>query len=210
MPRLSWIENSKLWLVLDRAAAAPLSLADATKQAVLGGVDVVVCRIKDAPPEQVRQMAIPVREICQRTSTPFVMSHDVELGIELGADAIHAGAADAKLEAIRAIAGSQIALGYSSHSVAEAEAMLASGADYVFLGPVFPTPAKLKYGNPLGLGVIPGALALPKPVVFIGGINLSTLPQLVATGARRVAAIAALQSVPDITAAAQAMRAILS
>jgi thiamine-phosphate pyrophosphorylase len=209
MQRFLWIEHSRLWLVLDRAAAAPLSLAEVTERAVSGGVDAVVCRIKDTPLEQVRELAIPVREICRRTQTPFIMSHYVELGLELGADAIHLGAGDAKLETIRAITGDQIALGYSTHSVAEAEAMQVRGADYVFLGPVFPTPAKLKYGDPLGLGVVPGASALPKPVVYIGGINLATFPLLIAAGGRRVAAIAALQSAPDIAAAARAMRVLL-
>jgi thiamine-phosphate pyrophosphorylase len=209
MQRLPWIDSSRLWLVLDRAAAAPLTLAEVTEHAVAGGVDVVVCRIKDAPPPQVRQLALPVREICRRTKTPFVMSHDVELGLELSADAIHTGAAEGQIEALRAMTGSRMALGYSTHRVAEAGEMLARGADYVFLGPVFPTPAKIKYGDPLGLGVIQGTSALLGPVVYIGGINEATLPQLIAAGGRRVAAISALQSVPDVTAAVRAMRGLL-
>jgi thiamine-phosphate pyrophosphorylase len=209
MQRFPWIEHSRLWLVLDRVAAAPHALAEAAQRAVLGGVDVVVCRIQDTPLEQVRELAIPVREICQLTHTPFVMSHYVELGLELAADAIHASAADASIETIRAITGDQVALGYSAHAVAEAGEMQSRGADYTFLGPVFPTSAKLQYGDPLGLEVVANALALPKPVVFIGGINVTTLPLLTAAGARRAAAIAALQSVQDITAAARAMRLLM-
>lgn len=209
MPPAAWLEDSKLWLVLDRAAASPHSLAEAAELALEGGVDVVVFRLKYAPQAEVRRLAIPVREICRRADAPFVISHYVELGLELGADAIHAGIADGNLQAIREQAGSQIALGYSAHSVDEAARMLASGADYAFLGPIFPTPAKLKYGEPLGLEVIAGALALPKPVVLIGGINQATLPQLIAMGGHRIAAIAALQSVPDITLAAKAMRSLL-
>lgn len=209
MQHFPWIIDSKLWLVLDREAAAPRSLAQVAELAVAGGVDVVVCRIKDAPVDKVRQLAVPVREMCQRTKTPFVMSHCVELGLELGADAIHIGVQDAQLPAVKASIGGRIALGYSSHSVPEAKAMLLRGADYVFLGPVFPTPAKLKYGAPLGLGIIPDASALPGPIVFIGGINEATLPLLIAAGGRRVAAISALQSVADISAAAQTLRGML-
>ena len=209
MPRATWLEDSKLWLVLDRAAAAPHSLVEATESALKGGVDVVVFRLKDTPQEEVRRLAIPVCEICRRANMPFVISHEVALGLELGADAIHAGIGDGSLQSIREQIGNQMALGYSAHSVAEAALMLASGADYAFVGPIFPTPAKLKYGEPLGLEVVADASALPKPVVFIGGINQNTLPKLVALGGRRIAAIAALQSVPDITAAAKTMRSLL-
>jgi thiamine-phosphate pyrophosphorylase len=205
----SWIIASKLWLVLDRGAAAPRNLLAVTAQALDGGVDAVMCRVKDATPSELRAIAGPLRELCRQRQAPFVISHNVELALELGADGVHLGAGAAPLASVRAITGPRMRLGYSTHSVPEARSIMEQGADYVFLGPVFPTPAKLKYGPPLGLDVVAPALELPMPVAFIGGINHSTLPELVARGASRIAVIAALQRVPDVTAAARELRRML-
>jgi thiamine-phosphate pyrophosphorylase len=71
----------------------------------------------------------------------------------------------------RELVGDGLALGFSTHGVGEARQRFAAGADYVFLGPIFPTPEKLKYGDPLGLDALAQARDLPGPVVLIGGIN---------------------------------------
>ncbi len=206
---VAWPALSRLWLVLDRAAAAPRSLLEVTRQAVAGGIDVVVCRIKDATPDELRKLARPLRELCRQSQIPFVLSHCVDVALELGADAVQLGVSAGALDSIRATLSPEMLIGYSTHSVPEASLMLEQGADYVFLGPIFPTPAKLHYGQPLGLGVVQPALALAKPVVFIGGINPATLPELTALGVTRIAAIAALQSVPDVTRAVRGMRRAL-
>jgi thiamine monophosphate synthase len=88
-----------LWLVLDRQAAAPRSLPEVTDLAIRGGVDVVLCRIKDAPAELVLRQSRPVRDICSKRGTPFVMSHFPELALELAADGVQLGVADAPLAA---------------------------------------------------------------------------------------------------------------
>lgn len=206
----TWIAASSLWLVLDREAAAPRSLLDVAAQALAGGVDVVMCRVKDATSAELRQLALPLRELCRERQAPFVISHDAVVAQDLAADALHLGAGDAPVREVRQSLRAGIAIGYSAHSVQESAEAMAAGADYAFLGPIFPTPAKLRYGPPLGLGVVRPALALPKPSVFIGGISPETLPALVRLGARRIAAIGALQAVPDVQTAACAMRRLLA
>ena len=177
-----WIIASRLWLVLDRHAADPRTLPEVTRLAVSGGVDAVLCRIKDAPLADVARLAAEVRAACRELATPFVMSHFPELAVSLQADAVQ--------------------LGFSTHGAGEARDCLAAGADYVFLGPVFPTPEKLKYGAPLGLSAVRAAAALPGPVVFIGGINMGNVGSIVQAGGLRIAAIGALQRVADPRAAA--------
>jgi len=197
-------------MVLDRAAAAPRSLEQAARQGIQGGVDAVVFRVKDASLEEARPLAQAVSMVCRDLRAAFVVSHFVELALELQADAVHLGAGDALIPQVRAAVGPGMRIGYSAHSVEEAGERVAAGADYVFLGPVFPTPAKLRYGPPLGVGVVAEALRIPAPVVFIGGISPLTLPEVVSAGGRRVAAIAALQSVDDVGAAARQMKALLN
>ena len=206
----NWIAESRLWLVLDRRAAAPRTLPEVTEMAVRGGVDAVLCRIKDAPDDTVAVMAGEVRDVCRRAGLPFVMSHFPELAAELQADAVQLGIGDPEIGRIKETVGNEMAVGYSTHSVAEALARFQSGADYVFLGPVFATPEKLKYGSPLGTGVVRDSLGLPGPVVYIGGIAAHNVEEITASGGKRIAAISAMQRCDDPEAATRVLRTLLS
>lgn len=201
----TWIEDSRLWLVLDRQAAVPRSLVEVTELAIAGGADAVLCRIRNLPRAEVLQLARPLRERCRELNTPFVMSHQAELALELSADAVQLGIADPPVAQVRTLVGSGIAIGYSTHGVGEALARFEDGVDYVFLGPIFATPEKLKYGSPLGLEAVEAAQSLPGPVIFIGGINPANCAEVVRAGGRRVAAISALQRTADPSAQARAM-----
>ena len=205
----SWIDSSRLWLVLDRKAAAPRSLAAITKLSVAGGTDVVLCRIKDASIDEVLPQAHSVRLVCRELGVPFVMSHYPEIAVELAADGVQLGVGDLSIELVRDLVGPAMAIGFSTHGFKEAKLRFKQGADYVFLGPIFKTPEKLKYGDPLGLGVVEEAQSLPRPVVFIGGISQRTLPQLIAAGGRRIAAIGALQRSVEPTVSARVLKHML-
>jgi thiamine-phosphate pyrophosphorylase len=200
-----WFRPSRLWLVLDAAAAAPLTLPTVTALAIAGGVDVIVYRRPGLTAAEALADGRQVRDLCRRGGVPFVLSHFAELGPELAPDALHLGIAD---DSVRTICQSYPALplGYSAHSAAEVQAALAEGCDYCFLGPLFTTPAKVRYGPPLGAGVLADPALPLHRIVAIGGINAATLPAALAAGAQRVAVIAALQEQPDVQAATVALR----
>jgi thiamine-phosphate diphosphorylase len=201
--RTDWIARSKLWLVLDRDVAKPRSLAEATQLGIEGGVDVVVFRMKDADSSEALGSARKVREVCRLAQTPFVLAHFLDMVEELQPDAFHAGRADKPLPELRYALPKAVTLGYSAHSLPEAEQAIAGGADYLFLGPIFPTPSKEQYGDPLGTEVVAGGAKLARPVVYIGGMNQATVPLAVQMGAQRVAAISALLTAdyPGVAAA---------
>jgi len=206
----SWIQASKLWLVLDRRAAAPRSLPEVTELAIKGGVDAVLCRIKDLPALEALELSREVRDVCRKYETPFVVSHFAQHAVELAAEGLQIGIQDPPIAEVRSIVGKKIALGYSTHGVGEARRCLAFGADYVFLGPIFATPEKLKYGSPLGLGVVSEAAELEGTVVFIGGISAANCAAVVHAGGRRIAASSALQRTDDPTAQASHLKRLLS
>jgi thiamine-phosphate pyrophosphorylase len=204
-----WIDRSRLWLVLDRDSARPHSLAEATQLAIEGGADAVVFRMKDADAGEASGHAKRVRQVCSRAGIPFVLAHFLELVEELQPDAFHAGLADGPLPAIRYKLPHEVALGYSAHSIAEAAQAIEDGADYLFLGPIFATPSKEQYGDPLGLDMVRQASGLNKPVVFIGGMNAANLQDAVAAGATRAAVISAVLSTDTPSLAAAQLRALL-
>jgi thiamine-phosphate pyrophosphorylase len=108
--------------------------------------------------------------------------------------------ADARWRAGRALAG-EVPLpiiGKSTHSVEQAVAAAAEGADYLGFGPLFPTPTKA--GRPaIGLAEIARVHGLVSiPIFCIGGVKLENLGDVIAAGARRVVIVSGILRAADI------------
>jgi len=102
-------------------------------------------------------------------------------------------------------------LGVSTHSVEEACCAAKDGADFIVFGPVFTTPSKVTYGPPQGLQHLTTVVrAVSIPVIAIGGIDHTNLPQVVHAGAYGVAMIRAVLAAPDPYKATQQLRAALA
>jgi thiamine-phosphate pyrophosphorylase len=97
-------------------------------------------------------------------------------------------------------------IGCSVHSAEEAEAAVGSGADYLMVGTIFPSPSHP--GQPAaGTGLIRAAVRLGLPVIAIGGMDAARAAQAREAGAYGVAAIGALWHAADPAAAALALLA---
>jgi thiamine-phosphate pyrophosphorylase len=89
--------------------------------------------------------------------------------------------------------GSAQLIGYSAHSVDEARQAEQDGADFVTFGPIYATPSKVPYGEPLGLERLAEAVRiLTIPVFALGGVKISTVDAVLSAGARGIALISAL------------------
>jgi len=120
----------------------------------------------------------------------------------VGADGLHLPESGMSIKAARALADPSVVIGRSTHSAGDANSVLAGGADYVFLGPLWTTPSHPERA-PLGaeeLGRVGAG-----PVVAIGGVSQERVKACRVAGAYGVAAIAALWTAHDPHAAAQAM-----
>lgn len=85
-------------------------------------------------------------------------------------------------------------MGASAHSLHEAQRAAVGGVDYILLGPIFPTPSKLKYGKPLGLSLLRQICeALALPVLGLGGIRPDRIAEVIAAGAAGIAGIRIFQ-----------------
>jgi len=98
-------------------------------------------------------------------------------------------------------------IGISCHSLEAARSAASGGADYLFFGPIFPTPSKAAFGAPHGLerlGEVCRAVAIP--VLAIGGITLANASACLAAGASGIAAIRLFQEARDMTSLVQSLR----
>jgi thiamine-phosphate pyrophosphorylase len=129
----------------------------------------------------------------------------VDLALAGGADGVHVGDEDLPPEAARRLLPPGAILGVTVRDLRGALAAHAAGADYVGLGPVFPTATKQLDFPPLGLARIAEiSRASPVPVVAISGIGASNIRQVAAAGAHCAAVLSDLYR-GDVEARARAL-----
>ena len=81
-------------------------------------------------------------------------------------------------------------IGYSAHSREEILEAESPGADYVFLGPIFPPISKYASLPPIGVEKLKEWSSLDHiPVFALGGITASNLSEIAQTGCYCVAGI---------------------
>ena len=97
-------------------------------------------------------------------------------------------------------------IGVSAHIAAEAAALIAAGADYVTISPVFLTDSKPGYGPALGLDGLAAAVAAAKgPVVALAGITPANAASCLKAGAAGIAVMGEVMRAADPEATVRAL-----
>ena len=136
----------------------------------------------------------------------LIINDRIDIALAVDADGVHLGQEDLPLAAARRIA-SELLIGVSTHSREEALQAQEGGADYVNIGPIFPTRTKEGVTRFLGPEAIPGiAAGLEIPFTVMGGINGGNIGKVVSQGARRVAVVTAVTMADDMAGAVAALR----
>jgi thiamine-phosphate pyrophosphorylase len=127
----------------------------------------------------------------------------------MGADGVHVGQDDVSIAEVRQMTGGALLVGKSTHALEQAIAAEEEGADYIGVGPIYATATKPDYVpvGPALIGQVAAAVRVPQ--FCIGGINETTLPEVIAAGARRVVIVSALLRSGDIPAYCRQVRAAL-
>lgn len=177
----------------------PLALAEAL---LAGGCRLLQLRVKQEDPKRAaierQTLAFGFSRLRRAYDFGFILNDDVVLARELKADGVHLGATDPSVAEARTILGPQALIGYSAHSLTEAVAAEAAGADYVAFGAIYPTTTKGS-GHPVqGLAHLTEVVhTLSVPVVAIGGIGRQNVREVWQTGVAAAAMITALAFAPD-------------
>jgi thiamine-phosphate pyrophosphorylase len=186
-------ESLRRVLVTDRALAPEGGLLAAVTRAIeRAGITMVVVRELDLPPEeQVRH----ARDVVSAVRVPVLVARNPALALEAGAAGVQLGWDSPSAVEARAVLGIHRIIGASVHSVDEGLQAAEAGADYLLLGPIFPTPKRHGLALPLGLEAVRKLASLTTtPVVAIGGLDASHEPEARAAGAAGIAAIRAFMA----------------
>ncbi len=210
-PRADGMTRARLCLLASRDRLR-VPLPEAVRAAIAGGVDAVQLREKGIPDREILEIGRALREATAREGIPFIVNDRPDLSVIFGADGVHLGQEDLPVAAARAILGPGKIVGVSTHTPDQARRAGREGADYVGVGPAFPTTTK-DAGRPLGPeGVAALLQATDLPAFAIGGISRENVRALAAAGVRRVAVasgILASGGLEEIRESARAIRAAL-
>ena len=145
-----------------------------------------------------RHMLSQARELRrQLQGARLIMNDRADLCLAAGFDGVHVGQEDLSVEGARRVLGAQLWIGVSTHVPEQVEAAAATSADYVAVGPVFPTSSKANPDPVIGLqGVRVARNLTRKPLVAIGGITCENCRQVLQAGADAVAVISDLMDTP--------------
>jgi thiamine-phosphate pyrophosphorylase len=171
------------------------------------GARVMQLRLKSASGRDLLAAARAMATMCRERGAILIADDRTDIAMLAGADGVHLGQEDLPLEAARRLAGSEMIIGISTHSVVQAVAAERGGADYIGFGPMYPGGLRKNVAGK-GLEQLREVRAAVRiPIVAIGGVIEATVPAVLAAGADACAIITDVVRAPDIAAKVRAILA---
>lgn len=185
----------RLCYITDRRALAPQPLIPQIAEAARAGVELIQIREKDLGTRELVELTRAALEAAGGTAARVVVNDRLDVALALGAGGIHLARESLPARVVRQMVPEGFLIGVSCHSLEEALEAESSHADYILLGPIFPTPSKLRYGPPLGLETLRTvATRVTIPILALGGMNVEHVSECLAAGASGVAGISVFQN----------------
>lgn len=202
------LEEARLYLlVTDSLCVQPIGKV--VKEACAAGVDIVQLREKSMPDARLRELAGYVRAWTAAAGALFIVNDRPDIASLVGADGVHLGQEDLSIAEARRIIGGDKIVGVSTHNVDQLNRAVLEGADYLGVGPVFPSTTK-QFDAFAGLEYVREAAGRTSiPWFGIGGINGDNLQMFREAGGKRIAVSSAICNSQNISDTARRLRGAL-
>ena len=176
------------------------ALIQFAQELIAGGVTLLQYRNKSGSARRILDDALALRHSLPR-HVRLILNDRADLCIAANFEGVHVGQDDLGPESVRQLIRKDLWLGVSTHNPAQLAAADATSADYLAVGPVFPTGSKDRPDPTIGLdGVRQARQLTTKPLVVIGGITRENCRSVIAAGADTVAVISDLVRSPKAAA----------
>ncbi len=183
------------------------SLEDVVRAVARGGAKVIQLREKGLEGGELCRMAEILKELARELSFAFIVNDRLDVALISAAHGVHLGRGDLPIAGARRLAGEGLIIGASASNREEALRAQDEGADYLGVGPVYPTGTKETGRAPLGPeGIEAVARAVSIPAVAIGGITAENMAPVIEAGAAGVAVISAVMAARDIEGATRILK----
>ena len=169
------------------------SYEDSVRIALEGGCRWVQLRMKNVATEHIYSIALRTQKMCQEYGATFIIDDHVEIAKQIKADGVHLGKLDMPISEARKILGNDFIIGGTANTFEDVKAHYEAGADYIGCGPYRYTTTKSNLSPILGLEGYRRIICRMKeayidiPLVAIGGITETDVPELMQTGISGIA-----------------------
>ena len=164
-------------------------------RAIQGGVSIVQLRDKHCTDQEMVEMARVLRTMLP-AKIPLIINDRLAVAKTVGVG-LHVGQQDISPAEARRQLGQHAIVGLTIHDRVDLAKQYQSVIDYVGVGPIFPTQTKKNLASLLGPSRLSEiVVAVPVPVVAIGGIDASNISSIRQQG---VAGVAVCSAIMDAT-----------
>lgn len=189
----------RLCVLLTEALCTHMDWREVARAAVAGGADCLQLREKDLLDGDLLNRARVLVDLVA-DDAEVIINDRIDIALLSGADGVHLGQDDLTVRDARRLAGNTLIVGLSTSSVEQAHAAVRSGADYIGVGPMFPTTTKFKedLAGPEYLAQLEASdPPFNTPYLAIGGITPDNMAPLAEVGCRGVAVSSAVCGARD-------------
>lgn len=192
--------GERLYLITDGSAKRDSTrFLEKLDESLLGGARLIQLREKDLSARELLGLAKAVKEKAETYGARLLINDRADIALIAGADGVHITSSGYAPFEARKLLGDKALIGVSTHSIDEARRAEEEGADFVTFGPVYFTPSKASYGEPLGIERLHEAAgAIKIPVFALGGVTKERIKEVISNDAFGVAAISAVFGSSDI------------
>ena len=197
MTKKDFLHRIRLYVLIS-SNITKKSVKETARLVIDGGADAVQLREKTISDSKFISLAREVRDITTKRGSLLIINDRVHVVRKVNADGIHLGQQDMSALEARNIIGDEKIIGVSTHSITQARQAQKDGADYIAIGPIYPTSTK-DHEPSVGIEIIHEiSEAVSIPIIAIGAITLENLDEVLKAGASRIAVCSAIIGSKDI------------
>ena len=191
-----------LYAILDASpeftAESALNIPEIADRLVEAGVELLQYRDKHGSAGRILDSSQALAARFVPKGVRVIVNDRADIAAMAGAAGVHVGQEDLPVNEARKICGAPLWVGVSTHTLEQLRAAEATSADYIAVGPIFPTGTKANPDPVVGLEFLRAARQLTrKPLVAIGGITVESASEVYRAGADSIAVIRDLMAARD-------------
>ncbi len=200
------LAQARLYVLADLTLGTGAEFEQLIARLLSSGVDILQLRDKSRSDRELIAAARSMRRLTADTSKMFFVNDRPDIAQLVAADGVHVGQDEITVADVRSLVGPNMLIGVSTHDLDQAQQAVLAGADYLGVGPVFPSATK-DFPNLAGIGFVEDvSRQIGLPAFAIGGIHQNNVQEVLATGATRIAVSAAVWAAEDPARAARQLR----
>ena len=210
-PKKKLLKKSRLYVIIDKGVLRNKDLSNAVIKKRDSGAQIIQFRDKEQKKELILETAFLLHKLLLKDNVIYIINDHLDIAKIVDSDGIHLGQNDIPIEIARRVLGKDKIIGISCHNLKQAQIAQKGGADYIGIGPVFPTATKPENRKTISPNIIKILKKKIKiPFFFIGGIKKNNINFITSQGVRRIAISSAILKSKNISQATKYFSRILN